>query len=346
MEIHITHGQNVIKVLYDGFASCLIIKRPVVVNWPDSRGSVGEYFSVSELSEEEKITLADKLNRSLIHGTESEIMSGIEDFLSLFENGIYQVNLGTIPFENSNFYMSRPVPEDENNPDSRKFSGWFYPFQDFNYLYTLESNSIDTDRVKYYMDLIRKGGRPKPIILYSLSNQDPQMSCAFVLDGHHKIEAYTKLQMDIPAVFISKNSDGYSTSSELMHGAHALLHNVEFEHLFQNNDDNLPHIDFLNDEVLTNALDRMLRESERIDIAIIEILIRHHQSGSPDERKWLDRRLEFLRENIHLNLLNGKKGLNLYFRQYIEDYKTNTWFLKTLTNTAELNTWINETILK
>lgn len=346
MEIHITHGQGIIKALYDGFASCLIIRRPVAVNWPDSRGSVGEYYAVSELSEQDKIILSEGLNKALTEGTEAEILSGIEDFLHLFESGTYQVNLGKIPFEHSNFYTSRPLAAAENPDGSKKFSGWFYPFEDFNYLYTLESKSIDTKRVDYYTDLIKKGSCPKPVIFYSLYNQDPLMSSAFVLDGHHKIEAYRRLEMDIPAVFIAKDNNDYSSASELMHGAHRLLHDIEFEHLFQNNDDNLPHINFLNDEVLTNALDKMLRDSERIDISIIEILIRHHQSGSPDERRWLTRRLEFLRENIHLSFFNFRKGLNVYSPQYAKGYKTNTWFLKTLRNTMELNTWINETVLK
>ncbi|MDP9962034.1 hypothetical protein [Chryseobacterium lathyri] len=346
MEIHNTHGQNVIKVLYDGFASCLIIRRPVAVNWPDSRGSVGEYYAVSELSEKEKITLTDSLNHALMDGTEDEIMAGIKDFLTLFENGSYQVNLGKIPFDNSNFYMARPLPVDENVPVRKRFSGWFYPFQDFNYLYTLESKSIDPKRIEYYIDLIRKGGRPKPVIFYSLYHLDPMMSCAFVLDGHHKIEAYTRLKMDIPAVFIVKDNNDYSPASEIMHGAHRLLQDIEFEHLFQNNDENLPNINFINDKILTNALDKMLKESERIDVAIIEILIRHYQRGSIDERKWLDRRLEFLKENIHLSFFSFKKGLNVYSPQYSERHKTNIWFLTTLKNTMELNAWIKETILR
>ncbi|MDN5477875.1 MAG: hypothetical protein L0G39_13145 [Chryseobacterium sp.] len=346
MEIHITHGQGIIKALYDGFASCLIIRRPVAVNWPDSRGSVGEYYAVSELSENDKITLSDDLNRALTDGNEAEILSGIEDFLQLFENGSYQVNLGQILFEHSNFYMSRPLPADEHSDGSKKFSGWFYPFEDFNYLYTLESKSINPKRVDYYTDLIKKGSRPTPVIFYSLYHQDPMMSSAFVLDGHHKIEAYTRLKMDIPAVFIAKDHNDYNSASEIMHGAHELLHDIEFEHLFQNNDDNLPHINFLNDEVLTNALDKMLKESERIDTSIIEVLIRHHKSGSSDERRWLNKRLEFLRENIHLSFFNFRKGLNVYIPQSVKDYKTNTWFLKTLRNTMELNTWINETVLR
>lgn len=345
MEIHITHGQGIIKALYDGFASCLIIRRPVAVNWPDSRGSVGEYYAVSELSEHEKIRLTDDLNRSLTDGTESEIIAGIEDFLKLFENGTYQVNLGTISSANSSFYMSRTPPADQNT-DQQKFSGWFYPFDDFNYLYTLESKSIDPARTEFYIDLIRKGARPKPIIFYSLYHLDPMLSCAFVLDGHHKIEAYTRLKMDIPAVFIVKDKNDYSSASEIMHGAHYLLQDIEFEHLFQNNDENLQHINFLNDKVLTNALDKILRESERIDIPVIEVLIRHHQSGLPEDRIWLNKRLESLAENVHLSFFNFRKGLNVYFPKYIEDYKSNTWFLKTLRNTMELNTWINETVLR
>jgi len=343
MEIHITHGQGIIKVLYDGFASCLIIRRPVAINWPDSRGSVGEYYSVSELSDEEKITLADSLNRALTDGTEAEIMAGIKDFLKLFESGSYQVNLGEIPFDNSNFYMARPLPSDKDIPDRKRFSGWFYPFQDFNYLYTLESKSIDPNRIEYYMDLIRKGGRPKPVVFYSLYHLDPMMSCAFVLDGHHKIEAYTRLKMDIPAVFIVKDNNDYSPAAEIMHGAHHMLQDIEFEHLFQNNDENLPDINFINDEILTHALDKMLKESERIDTSIIEVLIRHHKSGSVEERKWLDRRLDFLKENIHLSFF--KEGLKVYSPQYSERHKTNIWFLTTLKNTIELDAWIKEAIL-
>ncbi|MGN7756926.1 hypothetical protein ACTJIV_05565 [Chryseobacterium sp. 22532] len=346
MEIHITHGQGIIKVLYDGFASCLIIRRPVAVNWPDSRGSVGEYYAVSELSDEEKITLADGLNHALTEGTEEEIIAQVEDFLKLFESGSYQVNLGKIPFDNSNFYMATPLPDDENIPDRKKFSGWFYPFQDFNYLYTLESKSIDPKRIEYYVDLIRKGGRPKPVVFYSLYHLDPMMSCAFVLDGHHKIEAYTRLKMDIPAVFIVKDNNDYSPASEIMHGAHHLLQDIEFEHLFQNNDENLPNINFIDDEILTNALDKMLKESERIDTSIIEILIRHHESGSMDERKWLNRRLDFLKENVNLSFFSFKKGLNVYSPQYSERHKTNIWFLKTLKSAVELNVWIKETILR
>ncbi|SFN03610.1 hypothetical protein SAMN05421594_0538 [Chryseobacterium oleae] len=345
MEILITHGQGIIKALYDGFASCLIIRRPVAVNWPDSRGSVGEYYAVSELSDKEKITFSDGLNQALIDGAETEIMTGIEDFLNLFENGTYQVNLGKIPYDNSNFYMSRTSAADENTND-QKFSGWFYPFDDFNYLYTLESKSIDPERTEYYIDLIKKGGRPKPVIFYSLYHLDPMLSCAFVLDGHHKIEAYTLLKMDIPAVFIVKDNNDYSSVSEIMHGAHDLLQDIEFEHLFQNNDENLQHINFLHDEVLTNALDKILRESERIDIPVIEVLIKHHSSGLPEDKIWLYKRLESLAENVHLSFFNFRKGLNVYFPKYIEDYKADAWFLKTLRNTMELNTWINETVLR
>ncbi len=46
MEVKISNGQNLIQLLYDEFASCLVIEgTALTVNWPDCAGSVGEYYA-------------------------------------------------------------------------------------------------------------------------------------------------------------------------------------------------------------------------------------------------------------------------------------------------------------
>lgn len=346
MEISVTHGKGIIKLLFDGFASCLIIRRPIAVNWPDCRGSVGEYYAVSELSKEEQINMADQLNHALIEGTEEEIMHGIQDFLQLFENGSYQVFPGTMHFKDSDFHIHRPSPTSkEPLLFDRFFSGGFFPFKDFNYILTLEINSMDEERVIYYIDRIRKGDQPKALVFSSLYHADPEMSTSFIIDGHHKIEAYNRLKMDIPAIFIYKQNSSYESAQEVIHASRPILSDKEFEHLFQNDDENIPEIVYIDDEILTAELDRILKSTDRIDTGIINILIRHHQSGSPQDKIWLNKRLEVLRTNCNVGLFSYKKNIMTFSRNYAEQYKDYAWFSKIIKHRYELNNWIRETIL-
>jgi len=345
MEFSVTNGQGIIRLVFDGFASCLSIRRPVAVNWPDCRGSVGEYYAVSELSKEEQIRIADQFNQALIDGTEEEIMTGVQDFLQLFENGTYQVHPENMPYDNTDFHTYRSLPADHLHSHGDFFSGWFYPFKDFDHILTLESTSIDETRVAYYMDLIRKGTRPRAVAFCKFYHADPGMSSSFILDGHHKIEAYIRLKMDIPAIVIYRQNNGFETTRDVLHDARPLLNDDEFEHLFQNNDENIPQIIFTDDEMLTAELDRILRSSERIDPGIIDILIRHHQSGSPEDKVWLDKRLEALKANINVSLFNDHKSLLTFSRQYVERHRSYGWFSKTIKHHHELESWITETIL-
>ncbi|WP_131724304.1 hypothetical protein [Chryseobacterium indologenes] len=345
MEFSVTNGQGIIRLISDGFAHCLSIRRTVAVNWPDCRGSVGEYYAVSELSKEEQIHMTDQLNQALINGTEEEIMAGIQEFLQLFENGTYQVYPENMPVDNTDFHTYRSLPADELPSNGDFFSGWFYPFKDFDHIFTLAGSSIDETRVCYYIDLIRKGARPKALAFSKSYTMDSGISSSFILDGHHKIEAYIRLKMDIPAIVIYKQNNGYETARDVLYAARPLLNDDEFEHLFQNDDENITEIKFTDDEMLTAELDRILRSSERIDPGIINILIRHHQSGSPEDKEWLDRRLEALRININVSLFNDNKSLMTFSRQYVERYRSHGWFSKLIQHPHELDSWIRETIL-
>lgn len=346
MEFSVAHGQGIIRLIFDGFASCLVIRRPVAVNWPDCDGSIGEYYAVSGLSKDKQISMTDHLNQALIYGTEDEIMAGIQDFLQLFETGIYTVYPENMIFDNTDFHSYSSFPADaEPSSEDDVFSAWFYPLKDSNPILTLENSNIHEERVNYYMDLIRKGTRPKVIAFYHCYHAYPGMSASFILDGHHKIQAYIRLKMDIPAIFIYKQNAHYESSRELMHSARLILRDSAFEHLFQNNDENTSEMIFTHDEMMTAELDRILRTTARIDPGMINILIRHHQSDSPDDKIWLNKRLRALRSNINVNLSRSGKSLLTFSRQYVEQHRTHTWFSKTITRHDELESWISETIL-
>ncbi|MBK8850512.1 MAG: hypothetical protein IPN73_10180 [Saprospiraceae bacterium] len=41
----IENSNNIIRIRFDGFLSCLFIKKPRAVDWPDCRGSVARYYA-------------------------------------------------------------------------------------------------------------------------------------------------------------------------------------------------------------------------------------------------------------------------------------------------------------
>ena len=127
MEIQITNGQNIIQLLSDDFASCLVIEGALSVNWPDCGGSIGEYYALSKYSSTKRRELTDKLNQLLIDGDEHEIYAAIKEFLTLFSNGTYRVGLGSMRLDTVRFLDEAQLGYADNIPMNRRFTGSFYP---------------------------------------------------------------------------------------------------------------------------------------------------------------------------------------------------------------------------
>ncbi len=115
MKVQITNGQNIIQLLFDEFASCLVIETALTVNRPDCAGSVGEYYALSRYSSEKRKSLTDSLNQSLIDGNEEDVFNSIKEFLTLFSNGNYKVELTTTKLDLCNFM---PLPNNGYNASS------------------------------------------------------------------------------------------------------------------------------------------------------------------------------------------------------------------------------------
>lgn len=345
MEIHVTNGQNIIRVLYDNFISCLIIKKIKVVNWPDCAGSIGEYFSISNYSENVKLEFSTGLNKALESGDKTEITKYLPDFLTLFENGKYEYAFNEISLSDSYFHKSDDLIYSHDTPEEEKFFGHFYPFSGYDYFFSIQSENISIERIKYYKELINNGAKPIVIIYNSEFYSQFEYSSNYVLDGHHKIEAYLSLKKDIPALFIGKIETNFSSTSEILEESYKILKKNEFEHLFINSDDNLLKIDFTNNSFLTSIIDEILINNIEIDVSIINLLIKYENSQIQTENLWAFYRIKALKKNKYLSIFNISKGLKVWTKRKHENYGYG-WHQQILRNKFELKTWLNNTLKK
>ncbi|MBK9690039.1 MAG: hypothetical protein IPO65_20855 [Saprospiraceae bacterium] len=68
----IENSNNIIRIRFDGFLSCLFIKKPRAVDWPDCRGSVARYYACLPMNKWDR-------NCKIILKIESSKVQSIED---------------------------------------------------------------------------------------------------------------------------------------------------------------------------------------------------------------------------------------------------------------------------
>ena len=239
MEIEITNGQGIINILFDDFASCLVICKPLAGSWPDCRGSVGEYYAISDYSTIEREQYTNDLNDYLINGNDENQIKCISRFLNLFANGIYKVGKSIIEVNQFSFLTNNQVFYSKQVPENEKFSGAFYPFYDDNaepHIYSITNKYLNKERIEFYIELIKKGIKPTIIVFEVYNVESCEYSRSYVLDGHHKIEAYLKLKQPIPAIFIQKSIIKKDDSLNLLKEIKPILKDFEYEHIFKHND--------------------------------------------------------------------------------------------------------------
>jgi hypothetical protein len=345
-EIEITNGKNIIDILFNDFASCLIIKKAMAVNWPDCRGSIGEYYAISDYSVEERNFYTRNIDQALSVGSDTEQLEAITDFLHLFADGKYGIHKSVADIGSNQFLKGNQVRYSDTVPKDERFSGWYFPDYQSNLspkLFTITNDKIDNARVEYYCELIRKGIKPTVLIFESCNMLSSEYSCPYVLDGHHKIEAYIRLNENIPFINILKLEENPDQTASLLHHAKTILKDFEYRHLFENSDEHLLPIDFINDPDLTDDIDHILKNSDKIEVSIIEVLRKHNGTGDQSIVLWLEKRLANLKKNPNVSLFGFSKGIRVYEKKDHPTYGV-CWYPEALKNSFHLNDWIRNTI--
>lgn len=199
--VNLTDTYSLIDIQGNGFDSALLFRgKAIALNWSDCGGSVYQYLARAGVTDYEE-SLRDL--RYILDGNFNEdipISSQIHSFLKLFVPGEYLLN-----YKQS--YSEYDLIEFNSTWSPEKDSDGFYPFGDV-LVFTQPSDLLNPDRVNHFVESIRNGRRP-----IALTATVPGGWCEFVLDGHHKLQAY-KITQVLPTLISICRVDAPKTSSD------------------------------------------------------------------------------------------------------------------------------------
>jgi hypothetical protein len=214
-----TNEVTPIEIISDLVTTIRIHGKCIYSSWPDCQGSCGQcYFSLKERGEvlalEDFRQFRAILNEGLI-SPDLNLEIQLLPILRLFAGGKYYARvIHKVIF--SDIY---PLSEDVHEYYPYNFCYYgeqLYVTDKFPFpgdksfpLKTVAQYGMDDERVKYYEDAIRSGRRPLCLVLadsaYVPSTLDYfkkhhlPLSVSWLLDGHHKLQAYSNLDV-LPSV--------------------------------------------------------------------------------------------------------------------------------------------------
>lgn len=220
--IFVENGRSVISLKLNNLGSLLSITKPVALDWYDCRGSLGKYYVIFSALNNHPMEDFEDFRNGLNAGTFSleSYIEFLETFLQLFENGTYHIRIMT-DFDEWGFaknlknYNSCAVTRDDyktGNPQLRvqhRFSQMhsvsesYYGGYLFRFIATQPAGQLEPERVTYYENLIKSGAAPIAFVLSGECPGDVE-SAPFVLDGHHKLQAYENLKQSPKILWLTK----------------------------------------------------------------------------------------------------------------------------------------------
>jgi hypothetical protein len=189
-------GEGLIDIRGDGFDSGLLVAgEPVAFSWSDCEGSIAQYLVRSR----ETADLSQRL-RALRHvaggglDPDAPLAPQIRPLLALLRNGTYRLGYTTSfgPYDVIAYDERFSYAEDRDS---------FYPL-DGVLITTQPSDSLRRDRIDSFCQRISAGKRPIVFVAGVAGGY-----ASFVLDGHHKLQAYRELQLPPAVLSIVKETE-------------------------------------------------------------------------------------------------------------------------------------------
>jgi hypothetical protein len=182
-ELRITNGLGQIEVFGDDFDAVLrIMGHPILMHWHDCGGSIMQYLlnlspipSLSaELTPMYHFTTYDWFSSMSI---ESQIIPALQ----LFTNGMYTIMVEDV--DDLDLFESC-IPGEEQ----------MYPGWNGSLITTLPASRTSNSVVQNHAKRIQDGKRPC-IIATGRFDVENHIFCRYVIDGHHKLQAYQQLKI-------------------------------------------------------------------------------------------------------------------------------------------------------
>ncbi|MDX6187889.1 hypothetical protein SGQ83_00875 [Flavobacterium sp. Fl-318] len=277
--IIVENGENVIDVVWDGFITCLKIKKPIAFDkyeYCTEKDSAKQFWLNYD---HEKIDDIYNFDEILIYGNNEEIKKEIYSFLNIFLSGRYEVKL-----ENwilSKFELHKDYHRIQNTTNfCYNYENYRKVEEPHNVMFTIPYSDISFERVKFYKELIEKGIRPKIITIICLD-------VVFILDGHHKYLAY--MLANVPAAVISikkKEDDSEEAMLDLFLNCQFMMSDEEKKYFISEQP-------FLCDDVSDKALryniefDKYLLEFYGgISSCVFRLILKSILSDKEEEKDW------------------------------------------------------------
>jgi uncharacterized protein (TIGR02996 family) len=184
----LSDGKGLIDVRgREGETVLLVEGKPVAFNWDDCEGSVGQYlvFTGHPCGAAHLRQLWEFVAGRIEDGR--PLGEQIEPLLALFAPGTYCLIYSPVAERVA-------VLECSNQSITNGELEGYYPAEDRSLVGTQPRESLDAERVAHYRTLI--SARQRPIVLTTSAER---AWCEFILDGHHKLAAYTEQRVQ-PAI--------------------------------------------------------------------------------------------------------------------------------------------------
>lgn len=180
------NGYGSIDLKGDDFDSVIsFLGKPYALNWCDCEGSVGQYLVRTGIKGYKKDLR--QLRMILSNGLDSKmkISDQIYPLLQLFKYGsLLLSNYSAEQWDVISCGVSQKVQ--------------YYPYGN-TFVRTQPADDLDRETIDGYENQISVGGRP---LVVTVSVEDGW--CEFVIDGHHKLEAYNNLKIAPNVLNITK----------------------------------------------------------------------------------------------------------------------------------------------
>lgn len=326
MEIEVKDGLGVIAVGDFDIGCYLKITTPVAVVWDDFGGSIGQYICLLPYDATTKERIIGEISDALYKDfteKEDELFDLLKPLFKLFQNGRYRLDYydgnkkgdfidGYVLHSPKNYTKKDDTSEIDNSSVHSEVSSyflanttWFIEYCDV-LLSTKPESEIDAERVKFFENEIKNGKRPFAIIVseFGVSGQ------AFILDGHHKLLAYSNLNITPRFAYIRLIKAENGPIVEDFEFLATNMYPWQFEHILQNWDNR----DIKLIEKLKNPdspLYKFIKNGDHEE---------YYKSGRIKQKAfYVNDKIEGLSEGWYEN---GRKA---YERYYKNNRQTGTW---------------------
>lgn len=180
--VSLEDGKGMIEVRGGEAETVLLVEgKPVALNLDDCAGSVGQYlvFTGHTCGSDYVRQLRGFVAGDV--GPGRPLLEQIEPLLVLFASGTYC--LAYTPAVNGTIATLEYSPSSSDRAPIN-----YYPAEDCTLVCTQPRASLNEERVAFFCEQIR--AQQRPIVLTAWAEG---AWCGFVIDGHHKLEAYTRL---------------------------------------------------------------------------------------------------------------------------------------------------------